>query len=61
MINAKFHSSEINNVHTMSPANMSATPQKSFGQQHSFQILSIFLYDICVGHWPADTACQLME
>ena len=58
---AKFHSSTINNVHTMSPANMSAAPQKSYGQQHSFQILSIFLYDICVGHWLANLGCQLVE
>ena len=36
IINAKFHSSMINNAHTMSPANMLATPQKSYGQQHSF-------------------------
>ena len=45
----------------MSPADMSAAPQKSYGQQHSFQILSIFSYDICVGHQPADLGCQLME
>ena len=36
IINAKFHSSKINNAHTMSLANMSATPQKSYGWQHSF-------------------------
>ena len=36
-------------------ANMSATPQKLYSQQCSFQILSTFLYDIYVGHWPADT------
>ena len=61
IINAKFHSSTINNAHTMSPYDMSAAPQKSYGQQHSFQILSIFLYDICVGCWPANLGCQLME
>ena len=54
IINAKFHSSKINNAHTMSLADMSAAPQKSYGQQHSFQILSVFLYDICVSHWPAE-------
>ena len=36
IINAKFHSSTINNAHTMSPANMSAAPQKLYSQQHSF-------------------------
>ena len=61
IINAKFYSSMINNVHTMSPADMSATLQKSYGWQHSFQILSIFSYDICVGHQPADLGCQLMK
>ena len=61
IINAKFHSSTINNAHTMSAAGMSATPQKSYGQQHSFQILSMFLYDICVSHWPASLGCEHME
>ena len=42
IINAKFHSATINNVHTMSLADMLAAPQKSYGWQHSFQILSIF-------------------
>ena len=51
----------MNIVHTMSPANMSAAPQKSYSWQHSFQILSIFSYDICVGHWPANLGCQLMK
>ena len=51
----------INNAHTMSLANMSAALQKSYGQQHSSQILSIFSYDICVGRWPADLGCQLMK
>ena len=45
----------------MSLADMLAAPQKSYSQQHSFQILSVFLYDICVGHQPADLVCQLME
>ena len=31
IINAKYHSSKINNVHTMSLANMSAALQKSYG------------------------------
>ena len=35
-INAKFHSSMINKAHTMSLADMSATLQKLYGQQHSF-------------------------
>ena len=61
IINAKFHSSKINNVHTMSPASMLAAPQKSYGWQPSFQILSIFLYGICVSCWPANLGCQLME
>ena len=30
IINAKFHSSRINSAPTMSPANMSAAPQKSY-------------------------------
>ena len=30
------NSSTINNVHTMSLANMSAAPQKLYGWQHSF-------------------------
>ena len=51
----------INNAHTMSPYDMLATPQKLYGWQYSFQILSIFLYDNCVGHWQADQWCQLME
>ena len=61
IINVKFHSSMINYAHTMSPASMSATLQKTYGQQHSFQILSIFSYNICVGHWLANLGCQLME
>ena len=36
IINAKFHSSMMNIAYTMSLANMLATPQKSYGQQHSF-------------------------
>ena len=36
IINAKFHSCMINNVHTMSLADMLATLQKSYGWQHSF-------------------------
>ena len=40
------------------PADMLATPQKSYGHQHSFQILSTFSYDIFVGCWPADTVWQ---
>ena len=31
ILNAKYHSSKINNTHTMSPANMLATPQKLYG------------------------------
>ena len=31
IINAKYHSSKINNAHTMSLANMSAAPQKLYG------------------------------
>ena len=50
IINARFHSSMINNAHTMSLANISAAPQKSYDWQHSFQILSVFSYNICVGH-----------
>ena len=30
--NAKYYSSRMNNVHTMSPANMSAAMQKLYGQ-----------------------------
>ena len=42
-------------TYTVVPADMSATPQKSYSRQHYFQILSVFLYDIFVG-WPmADT------
>ena len=36
IINAKFHRSMINNAHTMSLADKSAAPQKSYGQQYSF-------------------------
>ena len=54
IINAKFYSSMINNAHTMSLANMLAALQKLYGWQHSFQILSIFSYDICVSCQPAD-------
>ena len=36
IMNAKFHSSMMNIVHTMSLANMSAALQKLYGQQHSF-------------------------
>ena len=61
IMNAKFHSSMMNIAHTVSLANMSATPQKSYGQQDSFQILSIFSYDICVSHWLANLGCQLMK
>ena len=38
----------------MTLADMPAALQKLYGWQHSFQILSIFLYDICAGHWLAD-------
>ena len=31
IINAKYHSSKINNAHTMSPADMLAAPQKLYG------------------------------
>ena len=54
IMNAKFLSSMMNIVHTMCPAEMSASPQRSYGWQHSFQILSIFLYDICVDRWLAN-------
>ena len=36
IINIKYHSSKINNAHTMSLADMLAAPQKLYGQQHSF-------------------------
>ena len=36
IINTKYYSSRMNNVHTMSPADMLAAPQKSYSQQHSF-------------------------
>ena len=36
------------------PADLPARLQKSYGQQHSFQILSTFLYDFCIGLRPAD-------
>ena len=49
IINTKNYSSRVNNAHTMSLANMLAAPQKSYGQQHPFWILSIFSYSICVG------------
>ena len=39
-------------------ADMLASPQKLYGQQCSFQILSTFLYDIYVSHWPANTIWQ---
>ena len=61
IINAKFHSSMINNVHTMSPADKSAAPQKLYGWQHSSGILNVFLYNICVSCWPANLGCQLMK
>ena len=53
IINSKFHSSKINNAHTMSAYDMLATPQKSYSQQHSFQILSVFCttFVLAVG-WP---------
>ena len=34
--NAKFHSSMMNIMHTMSLADMSAAPQRSYSQQYSF-------------------------
>ena len=54
IMNAKFHNSMMTIVHTMSLANMSATLQKSYGWQHSFRILSVFSYNIYVGHQLAD-------
>ena len=33
---------------------LSAALQKSYGRPHSFQILSAFLHDFYVSHWPAD-------
>ena len=51
----------MNNVHTISLADTLAALQKSYGQQHSFGSLNVFLCDICVGHQLADLACQLME
>ena len=36
------------------PADMLAGLKKLYGRLHYFQILSTFLYDFCVGHWPAD-------
>ena len=36
IMNAKFHSSMMKIACTMSPANISAALQKSYGQQHSF-------------------------
>ena len=41
-------------TYTVVLADMSATPQKLYGQQHYFQILSVFSYNIFVGHgqWP---------
>ena len=45
-------------TYTVVPANMLATPQKLYGQQLYFQILSIFLYDIFVGQPMANTLLQ---
>ena len=50
IIKAKFHSSTINNAHTMSPANMSAALQKLYGWQHSFlNSKCLFVQHLC---WP---------
>ena len=40
------------------PGQQVSNSQKLYGQQHSFQVLSTFLYDIYVGHWPANTIWQ---
>ena len=42
-------------------ANMLASMQKLYGQSHSFQILSIFSYDILLVDWQADMACQFIN
>ena len=49
----------VNNNHTCLtfswvPADMSAGLKKPYSQLHYFQILSTFLYDFCVTHWPAN-------
>ena len=61
IINAKFYSSTMIIMYTMSLANMSAAPQKSYSQQHYFQILSTFPYNFGIGHWLANLGCQLMK
>ena len=38
-----------------------AALQKLYGQLHSFQILSIFLYNFRVNHWPADLGLTRKE
>ena len=45
--------SNVNHTCMVCPADMLAALQKSYGQQHYFQILSTFSYDILsAGQWP---------
>ena len=47
--------SNVNHICMVCLVDMSATPQKLYGQLRYFQILSTFLYDIWVSHWLVNT------
>ena len=62
IIGAKYHSSNMNDICMQSlHTTLSAAPQKLYGWLPSFWILSIFLYNFCVSHQPADLGLTRKE
>ena len=55
IIGVKYHSSNMDDVHTMSLTDIVSHPTKVVWlTTFFFKILSIFSYGFCVGHWPAN-------
>ena len=54
IIDAKYHSSNMNDVHTKSSPNMVSCPAKVIWLTTFFLNSKCFLYDFCVGHQPAN-------
>ena len=54
IIGAKYHSSNMNDVHTMSPYDIVGHPAKDVQLTTFFLNSKCLFYDFCVGCWPAN-------
>ena len=59
IIGVKYHSSNMNDVCTMSPTDIVSCPAEVIWLTTFFLNSECFLYDFCVGHWLADLGVSL--